>query len=64
MRRRAWNLRKEIIFQDGRKCVLKPTSPENSQEHIDYMKKTPEETPFLLRYPDEVNFTLEGEQEI
>lgn len=55
---------REIVLKDGRKCILKPTSPEYSQELIDYMKKTPEETPFLLRYPDEVNFTLEGEQEI
>ena len=44
---------REIVLKDGRKCVLKPTSPEYSQELIDYMKKTPEETPFLLRYPDE-----------
>lgn len=55
---------KEFTLKDGRKCVLKPTSPEYAAEMIEYMKKTPEETPYLLRYPDEVNFTLESEQEI
>ena len=32
---------REIVLKDGRKCTLKPTSPEYSQELIDYMKKTP-----------------------
>ena len=31
---------------------------------IEYMKITAAETPFVLRYPDEVNYTLEGEKEI
>ena len=55
---------KTILLKDGRTCILKPTTPEYAEEMIKYMKKTAEETPFLLRYPDEVNFTLEGEQEI
>lgn len=55
---------RELVLKDGRKCVLKPNSPEYAAEMIDYMKKTAEETDFLLRYPDEVNFTPEGEKEI
>lgn len=55
---------KEITLKDGRKCILCPTSPEYAKEMVDYMKKTAQETPFLLRYPDEVNYTTQSEREI
>ena len=55
---------KEIVLKDGRKCILKPNSPEYAEAMIEYLKKTSGETEFLLRYPDEVNFTLESEKEI
>ncbi len=55
---------KEIILKDGRRCILKPTGPELAAEMIEYMKKTAAETPWLLRYPDEVSYTLENEREI
>ena len=55
---------KEIVLKDGRKCVLRPTSPEYAGQMIEYLKKTSAETPFLLRNPDEVDYTLEGEEEI
>ena len=55
---------KEIVLKDGRKCILKPNSPEYAADMIDYLKITSNETEFILRYPDEVNFTLEGEKEI
>ena len=53
-----------ITLKDGRKCVLRPTTPDIAAEMIEYMKVTAEETPYLLRYPDEVLYTLENEQEI
>ena len=55
---------REITLKDGRKCVLLPTAPEYAAEMIEYMKVTPAETPFLLRYLDEVKFTVESEKEI
>ncbi len=55
---------REIVLKDGRKCILKPTSPEYAEAMIEYLTKTSGETEFLLRYPDEVNYTLENEQEI
>lgn len=55
---------KEIVLKDGRKCILKPNSPEYAEDMIEYLKKTSDETEFLLRYPDEVKFTLESEKEI
>ena len=55
---------REIKLRDGRNCVLRPTHPDDAEAMIEYMKKTAGETPYLLRYPDEVSFTLEGEREI
>ena len=55
---------KEITLKDGRKCILRPTNPDLAEEMIEYLKVTSGETPFLLRYPDEVNYTPEGEKEI
>ena len=51
---------REIVLKDGRKCILRPTSPEYADQMIEYLKKTSAETPFLLRNPDEVGFTLES----
>ena len=55
---------RQITLKDGRSCILRPTGPEVAAEMIEYMRKTADETPWLLRYPDEVNFTLEGEKDI
>ncbi|MCR5128582.1 MAG: GNAT family N-acetyltransferase, partial [Lachnospiraceae bacterium] len=55
---------RKITLKDGRSCILRPTTPEYAEEMIEYMKKTPEESDYLLRYPDEVNFTVESEKEI
>ena len=55
---------REIILKDGRRCTLRPTMPDDAADMIEYLKVTSAETPFLLRYPDEVTFTLESEKEI
>lgn len=53
-----------ITLKDGRSCILRPTAPDIAEEMIEYLKLTSAETPWLLRNPDEVNYTLEGEKEI
>ena len=53
-----------ILLKDGRNCILRPTHPNDSEQMIDYLKTTANETPYLLRYPDEVTYTLENEREI
>ena len=55
---------KEITLKDGRTCVLRPTLPEYAEQMVEYLKVTSGETPFLLRYPDEVNYTIEEEKEL
>ena len=53
-----------ITLKDGRTCVLRPTHPDDSAQMIEYMKQTAGETPYLLRYPDEVSYTIEQECEL
>lgn len=55
---------REITLKDGRKCILRPNSPEYAEQMIRYLKETSAETDFLLRYPDEVRLTLEEEQKL
>jgi RimJ/RimL family protein N-acetyltransferase len=55
---------KEISLKDGRSCILKPNSPEYAEDMLRYLKETPAETDFLLRYPDEVHYTVEQEKEL
>lgn len=50
-----------VALKDGRTCLLRPAMPEDSEAMIEYMVKTAGETPFLLRYPDEIAYTAEGE---
>ena len=55
---------KKIVLKDGRTCVLRPTAPDVAAEMIEYLKETSAETPWLLRNPDEVSYTLEAEKDI
>ena len=53
---------RNITLKSGAVCTLRPTHPDDSEQMIDYMKQTAGETEYLLRYPDEVNYTLEQAQ--
>lgn len=53
-----------VTLKDGRTCTLRPTCPDDAELMIEYMKVTAGETQFILRYPDEVNYTLEQEAEL
>ncbi len=55
---------REVVLKDGRICVLRPTVPADAADMIEYLKETAGETEFLLRYPDEVTYTPEREEEI
>lgn len=55
---------RKVQLKDGRTCILRPNAPDLAEGMLEYLKKTAGETEFLLRYPDEVNYTLEGEVEI
>lgn len=55
---------RRVVLKDGRHCLLRPAVPEDAAAMIEYMKLTAGETPFLLRYPDEVRHTPESESEL
>ena len=55
---------RNVVLRNGEVCTLRPTSPDDAAQMIDYMKQTAGETEFLLRYPDEVRYTLEQEETI
>lgn len=54
---------KTITLKDGRTCILQPAAPEMAEDLIRFLKQIAAETPFLTRYPDEVDKTAEDEAE-
>lgn len=52
---------KEVVLKDKRKCTLRSPSENDAKEMIEYLKITSEETHFLVRYPEEIEITLEEE---
>ena len=55
---------RNVRLKNGAVCTLRPAVPEDAEQMIAYMKQTAAETEYVLRYPDEVRFTLEQEQDI
>ncbi len=54
---------KTITLRDGRQCVLRNGTAEDARTALDSFNLTHAETDYLLTYPDEGGFTLEGEAE-
>lgn len=53
---------KTITLKDGHTCTLRPAEAKGAQGMLDYLRTSAGETPFLLRNPDEVTLTVEGEE--
>ena len=53
-----------VSLKNGKTAVFRAAEPDDAPEMIAYLKDIAGETPFLLRYPDEVNFTEEGERSL
>jgi RimJ/RimL family protein N-acetyltransferase len=53
-----------ITLKDGRELTLRSPEEKDAQAMLDYMIKTAEETHFLVRYPEEIQTTLDKEKEI
>ena len=53
---------KEILLKDGRTAVLRSPEVADAPQLLEYLRKTAEETDFLLRTPEECNLTLEQEE--
>ena len=53
-----------LTFKDGRKYILRSAEPEDAPLMLKYMKIMLGETPFLLRSPEEFNYTAEDEARV
>lgn len=53
-----------LTFKDGRKYTLRSAEPEDAPLMLKYMKIMLGETPFLLRTPEEFNYTAEDEARV
>lgn len=56
--------KKNVILKNGLSCTLRSPSVEDAESMIDYLKTTSGETEFMIRYPEEVNMTVEEEEGI
>ena len=54
----------EIKLKNGCTAVVRNARPEDAKQTIEYLRTVSGESPFLLREPDEVNFTVEKERAI
>lgn len=54
----------EIQLKNGCTAVIRNARPEDAKQMIEYLRTVSGESPFLLREPDEVNFTVEKERAI
>lgn len=54
--------KKEITLKDGTKCILRSLNGNDAKDMIEYLKITSEETHFMVRYPEEIEITLEEER--
>lgn len=55
---------KQFALKDGREAVLRVPEPDDAGQLLDYLRDTAAETDFVLRYPDEVHYTLEQERRL
>ena len=54
---------KEITLRDGRTAILRSPDPvKDAAELVQYLYDTAADTPFVLRTPDEISMTVEGEE--
>ena len=53
-----------IIIKDGRSLTLRSAEEKDAETMLDYIRKTAEETHFLIRYPEEISDDLEREKKI
>ena len=53
-----------LLLKNGKTCVLRSVEPADAERMISYMKIMLGETPFLLRTPEEFDYSVEGEAEV
>ena len=56
--------RETILLKNRETCVLRSVEPEDAERMIAYMKIMLGETPYLLRAPEEFDYSVEEEAEV
>ncbi len=51
-------------MHNGKTVRMRSPRPEDAEKMIAYLKQTAGETEFMIRYPEEVTFTVEGEEQL
>ena len=54
----------QITLKDGRCLLLRSAEEKDAEAMLEYIKKTAEETHYLLRYPEEIHYSHEQEKQI
>lgn len=55
---------KKIKLKDGTACILRSPNEHDAEKMIEYLKMTTDETHFMVRYAEEINFTIDKEIEV
>ena len=55
---------KTLVLKDGRACILRPAHGKDGAAMLACFRAVSAETPFLLRYEDEITFTLQEEEQL
>lgn len=55
---------KQVRLKNGTTCILRSPDEQDAEKMIEYLKMTSEETHFMVRYPEEINITIDKEIEI
>ena len=53
-----------LLLQDGREIIIRSAEPEDAAGMLQYMKTMLGETPFLLRTPEEFDYTPQEEAQV
>ena len=53
-----------MLLSNGKLCVLRSVEPEDAERMIAYMRIMLGETPYLLRAPEEFDYSVEAEADV
>jgi len=53
---------KRVVLRNGKECILRSPRPSDALDMISYLRQTSAETPFMVRYPEEVTMSVEDEE--
>ena len=55
---------KTFLLKNGMNCTLRSPGPDDASAMLEYLRLTYSETDFMMRYPEEVKFTVQEEADL